>query len=196
MALTQGRLVVGVWSRLRTNASVRFTRFMGVAALALATSLIALGLCDGVLHLTSVPAALISQISGALVSYLLSRWAWERKGRPDVLRETIPFWVVFGVATVISALATKLGYQLAASMHLHGFKHVLIVEGVYIVANVVTFLMRFVIFHYVLFADRGTKVKDAAAALDIPAAGTHPHHHAEAPEPAAPDATAMASSAR
>ena len=116
----------------------------------------------GVLHLTSVPAALISQISGALVSYVLTRWAWERKGKPDVLRETIPFWVVFGVATVISTLATKLGYHIAASMHLHGFKHVLVVEGVYLVANVVTFLMRFVIFHYVLFADRAPESRDAA----------------------------------
>jgi putative flippase GtrA len=196
MALTQDRLVAGVRSRLRGNASVRFTRFMGVAALALATSLIVLGVCDGVLHLTSVPAALISQISGALVSYVLSRWAWERRGKPDVLRETIPFWVVFGVATVISTLATKLGYHMAASMHVTGVKHVLIVEGVYFVANVVTFLMRFVIFHYMLFADRTTQAEDAATGLGIPAAGTHPHRHAEAPEAAAPDVTEMASSAR
>jgi len=193
VALTPDRLlVVGVWSRLRSNVGVRFARFMGVAAVALATSLIVLGVCDGVLHLTSVPAALISQISGALVSYVLSRLAWERKGKPDVLRETIPFWVVFGVATVISTLATKLGYHIAASMHLHGFKDVLVVESVYLVANVVTFLARFVIFHYVLFADRTTEARDAATRLDIPAAGTHSHRHAEAPEPAVP---AMAPSA-
>ena len=195
MTLAQDRLGVGVWSWLRSNVSVRFTRFLGVAAVALATSLIVLGVCDGVLHLTSVPAALISQICGAVVSYVLSRWAWERKGKPDVLRETIPFWVVFGVATVISTLATKLGYHIAASMHLHGFKHVLVVEGVYLVANVVTFLMRFVIFHYVLFADRATQAKGAVAGLDIPPASTHSYPHAEAPEPVAADVTAMASSA-
>jgi putative flippase GtrA len=194
VTLAQDRLEAGVWSWLRSNVSVRFTRFLGVAAVALATSLIVLGVCDGILHLTSVPAALISQICGALVSYVLSRWAWERKGKPNVLRETVPFWVVFGVATVISTLATKLGYRVAASMHLHGFKHVLVVEGVYLVANVVTFLMRFVIFHYVLFADRTTEAEDAATGLDIPAAGTHSHRPAEAPEPAAADVTVMASS--
>ena len=205
MTLAQDRLEAGVWSWLRSNVSVRFTRFLGVAAVALATSLIVLGVCDGVLHLTSVPAALISQICGALVSYVLSRWAWERKGKPNVLRETVPFWVVFGVATVISTLATKLGYRMAASMHLHGFKHVLVVEGVYLVANVVTFLMRFVIFHYILFADRTTDAKDAGAkeadakdagtGPDIPAVGTHSDRHAQAPEPPAADDTAMASSA-
>ena len=185
MALTHDRLEAGVRNWLRSNASMRFIRFMGVAALALATSLITLGICDGALHLTSVPAALISQVSGALVSYVLSRWAWERKGKPDVLRETIPFWVVFGVATVISTLATKLGYHTAASMHLHGFQHVLVVEGIYLVANVVTFLMRFVIFHYVLFADRAKDAKVPATRPDVPATGAHSHRHAKAPEPAA-----------
>jgi putative flippase GtrA len=196
VALTHDRLEAGALNWLRSNVSMRFIRFMGAAALALATSLITLGICDGVLHLTSVPAALISQISGAIVSYVLSRWAWERKGKPDVLRETIPFWVVFGVATVISTLATKLGYHTAASMHLHGFKHVLIVEGIYVVANVVTFLMRFVIFHYVLFANRATDARDATTGPDIPAAGTHPRRHAKAPEPAATGVRAMASTAK
>jgi putative flippase GtrA len=181
---------------MRSNVNARFTRFMGVSAVALATSLLVLGICDGVLHFTSVPAALLSQIAGALVSYVLSRWAWERKGKPDVLRETIPFWVVFGVATAISTGATKLGYVMARWLHLHDFRQVLFVEAIYLVANIATFLMRFVIFHYVLFADRTTGAKEAATGPGIPAAGTHPHPGAEALEPAAADATAMASTAK
>ncbi len=204
MALTQSRLVAGVWSRLRSKVNARFIRFMGVSAVALATSLIVLGVCDGLLHWTSVPAALLSQVGGALVSYVLSRWAWERRGRPDLLRETIPFWLVFGVATVISTLATKLGYRMAAWMHLHGFEHVLVVEVVYLAANVVTFLMRFVIFHYVLFADRRTDARATGAAAtgaaatgaDIPAAGTPSQRRAEALETPAADVTVMASSAK
>ena len=117
-----------------------------------------LGVGDGVLHLTSVPAALLSQVGGAFVSYGLSRWAWERKGKPDCCRDD-PVWIVFAVATVISTLATKLGYRMAAWSHLHGFERVLIVEVVYLAANVATFLMRFVIFHYVLFADRTAHAK-------------------------------------
>ena len=194
MALAQNRLVM----KLRTKVGVRFTRFVGVAAASLATSEILLAVCDSGLHMTSTPAALVATFGGAAVSYVLSRWAWERKGKPDVLRETIPFWIVFGVATVISTLATKLGYHIAASMHLHGVKHVLIVEGIYLAANVVTFLMRFAIFHYVLFADHPTEAVAAATRLDIPADGTHSHLSAEAPEPAAPDTapdtTVMASS--
>jgi putative flippase GtrA len=194
--------MAGVRGWLRKNANARFARFMGVSAVALATSLTVLGVCDGVLHLTSVPAALLSQVGGALVSYVLSRWAWERKGKPDVLRETIPFWIVFGVATVISTLATKLGYFMARSMHLHAFKQVLFVEIIYLLANIATFLMRFAIFHYVLFADRTTAadrttgVKDTAIRPDIPATGTYSPRHAEAPEAAALNVAAMASVAK
>ena len=163
MTLTQNRLAARLWSWTRSRVNARFIRFMGVSAVALATSLIVLGVCDGVFHLTSVPAALLSQIGGALVSYVLSRWAWERRGKPDVLRETIPFWVVFGVATAISTGATKLGYLMARWMHLHDFKQVLFVEAIYLAANIATFLMRFVIFHYVLFADRTPAAKEAVA---------------------------------
>jgi len=202
VVLAQNGLTAGVRGWLRRNANARFARFMGVSAVALATSLTVLGVCDGVLHLTSVPAALFSQIGGALVSYVLSRWAWERKGKPDVLRETIPFWIVFGVATVISTLATKLGYFMARSMHLHAFKQVLFVEVIYLIANVATFLMRFVIFHYILFADRTTgakdtaRAKDAAVGSDIPATGTYSPRHAEAPEAAALNVAAMASATK
>ena|ERR1700691_70321 len=162
MALAQNRLVAGVWRWLRGNAGVHFTRFGGVAAVALTTSLVTVAICDDVWHLTSGPTALISQVTGAIVSYVLSRWAWGRTGKPDLLRETIPFWIVFAVATLISWGFTKLGYGMAGWMHLHGFKSVLVVEVVYFIGNVITFLMRFVIFHYVLFTDR-TKPNPAVA---------------------------------
>jgi putative flippase GtrA len=212
VALAQNGLIAGVRCWLRKNANARFARFMGVSAVALATSLTVLGICDGVLHLTSVPAALFSQVAGALVSYVLSRWAWERKGKPDVLRETIPFWIVFGVATVISTLATKLGYFMARSMHLHAVKQVLFVEVVYLLANIATFLMRFVIFHYILFADRTTGARVTTGAKhkapkrkamereairpDIPATGTYSARPAEAPEAAALNVAAMASATK
>jgi putative flippase GtrA len=217
VALAQNGLIAGVRCWLRKNANARFARFMGVSAVALATSLTVLGICDGVLHLTSVPAALFSQVAGALVSYVLSRWAWERKGKPDVLRETIPFWIVFGVATVISTLATKLGYFMARSMHLHAVKQVLFVEVVYLLANIATFLMRFVIFHYILFADRTTGARVTTGAKhkapkrkameckamereairpDIPATSTYSARPAEAPEAAALNVAAMASATK
>jgi putative flippase GtrA len=183
MALAQNRLVM----KLRTKVGVRFTRFVGVAAAALATSEILLSICNGVLHMTSTPAALVATFGGAAVSYVLSRWAWERKGKPDVLRETIPFWVISAMVWVILTLATKFGYHLASWMGVHGVKHVLVVDLVYLAANVVTFALRFMIFHYVLFADRTTAARAAATGPDSVPPGTR-----TAPSPA--DVTAAAAS--
>jgi putative flippase GtrA len=183
MALAQNRLVM----KLRTKVGVRFTRFVGVAAASLATSEILLSVCNGVLHMTATPAAAVATFSGAAVSYVLSRWAWERKGKPDVLRETVPFWVISAMVWVILWLATKFGYHLASWMGLHGFKHVLVVDLVYLAANVVTFALRFMIFHYVLFADRTTAARAAATGPDSVPPGTR-----TAPSPA--DVTAAGAS--
>ena len=101
MAFAQNRLVTAAWQKLRTKVGIRFTRFVGVAAASLATSEILLSVCNGVLHLTAIPAALVATFGGAAVSYVLSRWAWERKGKPDVLRETVPFWVISAMVWVI-----------------------------------------------------------------------------------------------
>jgi len=191
MALAQNRLIAPMWAKLRTKVGVRFTRFVGVAIVSLATSEILLSICNGVFHMTATPAALISTFSGAAVSYVLSRWAWERKGRPDVLRETVPFWVISALVWVILWLATKLGYHMASWLGLHGFKHVLLVDLVYLVANFVTFALRFVIFHYVLFADRTTAARAAATGPDAVPPGTR-----EAPRPAeAPHSAAAAAAA-
>jgi putative flippase GtrA len=204
MALGQTRFTSAVWQKLRTKVGVRFTRFVVVAGVSLATSEILLSICDGLFHMTSVPAALISTFGGAAVSYVLSRWAWERKGKPDVLRETIPFWVISAMVWVILTLATKLGYHMASWMgYHHGIKHVLVVDLVYLAANAVTFALRFVIFHYVLFADRTTAARAAATGPDAvppgtrkaPAPGEVAAAAASAPAPAAPSSSSAAGEA-
>jgi putative flippase GtrA len=196
MGLIRSLRPAGVWAWLHSSAGVRFIRFAGVSALALITSLVTVAVCDAVFHLTSGPTALISQVTGAIVSYALSRLAWERKGRPDLLRETLPFWAAFGVATLISWGFTKLGYFSAGQMHLHGWKSVAVIEGIYFIGNVVTFLMRFVFFHYVLFTDRTARVRPAgvAAAEELvkstgpmrAVAVAEPQEPAEAVEPQRP----------
>src|ERR1700683_2913829 len=158
MALAQTRLVTGVRDKLRTKLGVRFTRFVGVAAASLAATEIALTICNGVFHMTSTPSAVVAWFVGAVVSYVLSRWAWERKGKPDVLRETVPFWVISALVLVVLTLANKFGYDSANWLGLqrHGIKHVRWVAFIWLVANFITFALRFVIFHYVLFTDRTT----------------------------------------
>ena len=154
MAHVQYEPVTTLRRRFRGALGVQFARFAGAALAALTATEVALTICNGVFHLTSTPAALVSWFAGAVVSYTLSRWAWNRTGRPDVLRETIPFWAISAAVIVLLTLANKLGYRSAAWLHLTGAEHVLWVDFIWLVANLGTFLLRFAVFHYVLFSER------------------------------------------
>jgi putative flippase GtrA len=142
--------------RLEGETGKRFIRFVLVAVAAVISSQVALIIFLDAAHMTAGISGGLAGAVGAAVSYVLSRWAWERKGKPHVLKETLPFWIVSVAAWIVLGLATKLGVHLAGSLPHHSLKWHLVVNGTYLGANVLTFLARFVIFHYVLFADRGS----------------------------------------
>jgi putative flippase GtrA len=167
-------LPASIRRRLETEAGKRFSRFVPVAIAALASSQITLAVLAGPVDMTAGKAALIASIVGALVSYLLSRWAWERKGRPDLLRETVPFWLVsLGVWGVLSLTSHYAG-AFAKHEHMHHLEKIAVVNGAYLAANCVTFVTRFLIFHYVLFAGRRKAAAAAAAPLTASAAAGGP----------------------
>jgi putative flippase GtrA len=155
------RLPAALASRLRTRFGKQFLRFVVVAVASLAASEIALAIFIGPMHLTAGISGVAAAIVGAIVSYFLSRWAWQRKGRPNVLRETIPFWLVSVGAWLVLGLATKLGVAIARDMNLHHLDRHLVVGGVYLLANCLTFVVRFLIFHFVLFADKDKTASNA-----------------------------------
>jgi len=180
------RIGAAVQSRLRTTVGKRFSRFVLVAIASLGSSLVTLSLLLGVFHLSGGLAGILSAIVGAAVSYVLSRWAWERKGRPHLLKETLPFWLVSLGAWTVLGLTSHYASVWALSMgHTH-WERVLIVDGAYLVANCVTFITRFLIFHYFLFADRGSSLPGSmasaveASGAPVPPAGAEP-----GPEPLA-----------
>ncbi len=106
--------------KLRTEAGKRFTRFILVAVAAVVTSQVVLGVLTGPVNLSAGASGVIASMVAALVSYLLSRWAWERKGKPDWLRETLPFWVVSIAVWVILGLTSHYASVWAHSM---GYTH-------------------------------------------------------------------------
>ena len=152
MALVSNRISGALTQKARSKLGIRFGRFTVAAIAAFATTEIVLTICAGPLALTATWASLISWFSGALVSYALIRWAWKQKGRPSLLKEILPFWVVSAMVVAILTVATKFGYHAASWLGLSGAERVLFVDAVYAVANVGTFVLRFLFFHYVLFA--------------------------------------------
>jgi putative flippase GtrA len=173
----------------QTTLGKRLSRFIPVAVAAFVATQLTLALLLGVAGVTAGTAGVLAAATGAAVSYVLSRWAWERKGRPNLFTETLPFWAVSVGAWIVLGLASHFASVWAHSIGLQGWERVGFVQGAYFVANVGTFLARFVIFHYVLFAERGAgKQSPAVAAPPLLAPPAGP----AAPEPAAGELSAVA----
>jgi putative flippase GtrA len=182
MALVTNRLSDTLVHKARSKLGIRFGRFTVAAMAAFATTEVVLTICAGPLDLTATWASLISWFSGALVSYVLSRWAWKRKGRPSLLKETLPFWIVSAMVVVILLLATKFAYHSASWLGLSGAERVLYVDAVYGTANLGTFLLRFLFFHYVLFASSAGRPAPGAAEEALASADPGPEPFARATE--------------
>jgi putative flippase GtrA len=170
--------------KLRSEPGKRFMRFVPVSLAALAASQITLAVLVGVASVSAGTAAFVASIVGAAVSYVLSRWAWERKGRPDLLRETLPFWMVSVAAWIFLSFVSHEASLWSHHMGHSHWEHVAVVNGAYFLANCVTFVLRFAIFHYVLFANRGNK----AQAAQVLSASQQLAEADELPEPAPPAA--------
>ena len=187
MAITSSSLGETITRKVRSTLGIRFGRFAVAAISAFVTTEVVLTICAGPLHLSATWASLIAWFSGALVSYVLSRWAWKRKGRPSLLKETLPFWVVSAMVVAILWVATKFAYHAAGWMTLHGVERVLFVDLIYGVANLGTFLLRFLFFHYVLFAGSAGRPGPAVAEEALASTDPGPEPFARTAEPEDPD---------
>jgi len=183
MALVTNRISDTITRKARSKLGIRFGRFAVAAIAAFATTEIVFTIDAGPLSLSATWATLIAWFSGALVSYILSRWAWKRKGRPSLLKETLPFWIVSAMVVAILTLANKFGYHSAGWMHLHGVERVLYLDAVYGVANLGTFVLRFLFFHYVLFAGSAGRPAPGAAEEALASTDLGPEPFARTPEP-------------
>lgn len=172
------KLPAALASRLQTRFGTQFARFALVAIVSLAASEITLGIA----YTAGVPsgrAGLMGWLAGAATSYVLSRWAWQRKGRPHLLKETLPFWAIsLGTASVLTTTTHYAGVY-AKSHDMLGFTGLAVVGTAYLVANFITFMTRFLIFHYVLFADRGKQAAGPVEAesltpVTVPASSADP----------------------
>jgi putative flippase GtrA len=193
MALVTSRLGSSLASKARSRLGIRFGRFAVAALAAFVTTEVVLSICAGPLRLTATWATLIAWFSGAVVSYVLSRWAWKRRGRPNLVRETLPFWIVSAMVIVVLTLATKFGYHSSGWLHLRGAERVLYIDGVAGVANLGTFVLRFLFFHYVLFAGSAGQAGLAAAEEALVSTDPGPEPFARAADSTAPMRSVSAS---
>jgi len=173
--------------RLRAETGKRFSRFVLVAIVGVVTSQVVLGILTGPVDINSAGAAgVIASMTAALVSYVLSRWAWERTGKPDLLREAVPFWLVSMAVWAVLGLTSHFASVWA---HSEGYTHLkkhLVVQGAYFLMNCVTFVARFLFLHYVLFANKSAVPVGPVGPEQVAAPDPHSSHASPAGPELAP----------
>jgi len=148
--------------RLASEGGKRLLRFAPAALLALGATQVTYFFCATVLNSTGRVSGAAGWLAGAAVSYAVSRWAWERRGKPNLLKETLPFVAISLVVGAVLTEASHFAYREAGVLSLHGAERAIFLQGLYLAANGVTFCIRFLIFHFVLFADRGQEAAEMA----------------------------------
>src|SRR5260370_5097044 len=108
------KLPAALASRLKGSLVRQFTRFALVAIVSLGASELTLSVAY-LAGATGGVAGLCGWLVGAGTSYLLSRWAWRRKGMPHLLKETLPFSTI----SLCTAAVLTLTSHFAASYAKH-----------------------------------------------------------------------------
>lgn len=153
MPQRSGKVYEPVIGWLQAHFGKHFSRFAGVAVLSLAVTQIVLAIAYQVVG-TGGTATALGWLAGFIVSYLLSRRAWDRRGRPQLLKETLPFGVIAVGTLVVLTTAGHFASVYAKSHALPWLEAAIVVNGCVLLANVVTFVIRFLLLHFVLFANR------------------------------------------
>ncbi|TDC96594.1 GtrA family protein [Actinomadura sp. 7K507] len=143
-------------SRSRGGRALRmiFTRYTVGSVLAAVASEAALLATYGPGLLSPGKASVVAWGAGAGLNYVLNRrWAWGRRGRASLWRELVPYWAIALATMAIAAWSTGAAHRLGPRWFESGGWQTVFVGAVFLAVYGVMFLVKFVLFHYLVFAD-------------------------------------------
>jgi putative flippase GtrA len=130
-------------------------RYGAGSVVAFVTSGVALFVCIQWLGLGATTGAVIAFFAGAVPNWVLNRrWAWQKRHRDGIGKETSLYTVVSLVSLGVSVAATKATAVAAEHMGSHNtFKH-LLVTGVYLLVTIALAGAKYVVYDRWVFVDR------------------------------------------
>ncbi len=144
--------------RIRASLAVRraqvarLVRYTATSVVAFSVSEITLLVLYGTGAMSAGAAALTANIVATVPSYLMSRyWIWRDAPRTRVGRQVVLYWSTSAVCILLTSLATGAIGRLAEG---HPY-HLAIVGLGFLVVNVVFWLGKFALYHWVIFPGSG-----------------------------------------
>jgi putative flippase GtrA len=150
--------VVGAhWlGRWRTPLAVRLWRYGAGSIVAFATSTVVLFICLSWAELGAISSTVIAFLAGAIPNWVLNRrWAWQKRGREGMVKETTLYVIVSAVALAASSAADKFTAVEAGHLHSELAKDFLVTFA-YMFSVVVLTGLKYVAYDRLVFVDRPT----------------------------------------
>jgi putative flippase GtrA len=138
----------------RSPVGVRVTRYTLGSVVALAVSEITFALCYS-MGLGTTACSILAFVAGAIPNWILNRrWAWRRRGRPSLRREILPYLATSVVSLVASSATTGwTDHQIRHTVASPGLRTAA-VTATYLVTFAVLFVVKFLLYELVIFAER------------------------------------------
>jgi putative flippase GtrA len=155
-------LVGAHWlGRWRTPVAVRLWRYGAGSLVAFATSAVVLFVCLSWFHFGAIGSTVIAFFAGAIPNWVLNRrWAWEKRGREGVMKETTLYVIVSLIALVASSAADK--FTAVEASHLRNqLEKSLLVTFAYMFSVVVLTGLKYVAYDRLVFVDRSSRASRA-----------------------------------
>jgi putative flippase GtrA len=145
-------LVEGHWlGRFRTPHVLRIWRYLVGSGVAFVTSTVAMYVCVSWFSLGAITAATIAFVAGAIPNWALNRsWAWQKRGREGIRRETALYALISLVSWAVSVAITKAGAVAADDMHSLFTRH-LLVTGSYVFSVLLLTGLKYVAYNRFVF---------------------------------------------
>lgn len=158
-------LVDGHWlGRWRTPFLLKIWRYGAGSIVAFLTSTVMYYVCFSWLRLGAISSTWVAFIAGAVPNWILNRrWAWEKRGREGMGRETTLYLIVSAVSLLASSGATKLT-AMAVSNQSRTARDLLVTFS-YMASVVILSVLKYVVYDRFVFIDR----RRAAAVAVAPA---------------------------
>jgi putative flippase GtrA len=110
-------------------------------------------------------ASLLAFVAGAVPNYLMNRyWAWRRRGRPDRMREVLPYAMIVVVTALTAILVTTAADRWVRDHVTAHPVQVILVSAAFLATYGTMFILKFVLFDRFIFVDRPARTPDTTSA--------------------------------
>jgi putative flippase GtrA len=154
--------------RWRTPLVLKVWRYGAGSIVAFVTSTVVYYACFSWLHFGAITSTWVAFVAGAVPNWILNRrWAWERRGREGVGRETTLYMVVSAISLLASSGATKVT-AIATNSAGRTAKDLLVTFS-YMASVVILSVLKYIIYDRFVFVDRRrSRAEVAGAGLEDP----------------------------